>query len=320
MVKWIFTHSDGDGICSSALALAANPDARVFFTHPYGLLEDLENAKVGDTVIICDIALSDDKLKEKLERFSDLNSAGELIYIDHHPLPEGISKENIPGRVIHKIDSSASELAYVFFHNSISRPVSRAAIYGAISDYMDNTPVINHLLCNWDKRAIYFETGVLVQGLEGRKKDHEFKRKVVAHLSTGQPPSLCLDLLESAVENTKREEEIIQVLNDHIKVYGEVAYVLDIPFSLGKTAIYARALAGVTVGIAGERKKGFIDMSLRTCEGGLDLNILLRCVAPKLGGSGGGHPQAAGARIPEENFLKFIEEINEAIRSGRTGR
>jgi len=30
----------------------------------------------------------------------------------------------------------------------------------------------------------------------------------------------------------------------------------------------------------------------------------------RLGGSGGGHPNAAGARIPKENFRKFLEELN----------
>lgn len=46
----IFTH--GDGICAGAIALAANPDAHVFFTHPFGLIEDLNVAEDQDTVIV----------------------------------------------------------------------------------------------------------------------------------------------------------------------------------------------------------------------------------------------------------------------------
>ena len=80
MTRWIFTHSDCDGICAGAIALAANPDARVFFTHPYGLLEDLENVREGDVVIICDIALSEDKLQAILEKFSLINELS-LIHI-----------------------------------------------------------------------------------------------------------------------------------------------------------------------------------------------------------------------------------------------
>jgi RecJ-like exonuclease len=315
MVKWILTHSDCDGICSGALALAANPGSRVFFTHPYGLLEDLRGIAVSDDVIICDIALSEDKLTAILDRFSEISSSGELLYIDHHPLPEGICMKDIPGKVIHNINSSASELTYTVFRENLSDLMERVAIYGAIADYLDSTPVIRSLLCNWDKRAIYFNTGILVQGLEGYKKDHEFKRKVIVQLASGQSPSLNTDLYIAAIENSRREEEIIKTLKEQIQVYGRIAYTIDVSFSLGKTAIYARALAKVPIGIAGERRKGFIDMSLRTCEKSIDLNSILRRIAPSLGGSGGGHPQAAGARIPEEKFSDFIRELNEAIKA-----
>lgn len=314
MAKWIFTHGDGDGVCSGALALAANPDARVFFTHPFGLLEDLNNANLGDAVIICDIALSENNVPQILDRFADLSKSGELIYIDHHPLPERVSPGSIPGIIFHEINSSASELTFRFFRKGLTWPMDRIAICGAVSDYMDDTPVINQLLCNWDKRAVYFEVGVLVQGLEGHKRNYDFKRGIVNHLSQGLPPSLHDDLLKSALESARKEEEIIRELKGYVRSYGEVAYVLNVPFPLGKAAIYARALAGTLIGVACERRKGFMDMSIRTCEKNIDLNKILRRISLKLGGSGGGHPNAAGARIPEENFSKFIEELNNAVK------
>lgn len=315
MTDWIFTHSDGDGICAGALALAANPNAKVFFTHPHGLLEDLENAGEGDVVIICDIALPEDNLQAILNKFSVLSDLGGLTYIDHHPLPEGLSNKDIPGKVIHSLNSSASELTYMFFHEKISPLLSRVAIYGAIADYLDDTPVICDLLNRWDKRTLYFETGILVQGIEGQKRNHDFKRSVVAHLAKNNPPDIHLKLLESAIENTRREEELIKTLSERIHVSGLVAYVLDVQFSLGKTSIYVRALSNATVGVAGERRKGTLDMSLRTCDKSIDLNSMLRSIVPKLGGSGGGHPSAAGARIPEEKFDEFIKELNKVLTS-----
>lgn len=315
MVKWIFTHSDGDGICSGALALAANPDAKVFFTHPFGLLEDLENVNDGDSAIICDISLPEGELTAVLKRFLEINKSGGLIYIDHHPLPENIRPENIPGKIIHGVGSSASELTYMLFQEKLAWLMSRVAIYGAVSDYLDNTPTISKLLCRWDKRTIYFETGVLVQGLEGFRRNHDLKRRIVFHLASCQPPSLYPGLIDAALENTRREDELINSLSGYVKVYGDVAYVLNVPFSAGKTAIYVRAISNTLVGVAGEERKGFIDMSLRTCEKSIDLNSILRRLSPKLGGSGGGHPQAAGARIPKENFLKFIEELDMAVKT-----
>jgi RecJ-like exonuclease len=313
VADWIFTHSDGDGICAGALALAANPNAKIFFTHPHGLLEDLGNVNEGDIIIICDIAFPEDNLQRVLNRLSTINDLGGLTYIDHHPLPEGLSSKNIPGTVIHSLSASASELAYMFFQGEINPLLSRVAIYGAIADYLDDTPVICDLLRGWDKRTLYFETGILVQGIEGRKRDHDFKRSVVTHLAKNNPPDAHMKLLESAIENTRREEELIKTLREHIHVSGLVAYTLNVQFSLGKTSIYVRALTNAVVGVAGERRKQIIDMSLRTCDVNVDLNKILRCIAPKFGGSGGGHPSAAGARIPEEKFDEFIRELNRAL-------
>ena len=53
-----------------------------------------------------------------------------------------------------------------------------------------------------------------------------------------------------------------------------------------------------------------IDMSLRTHSQEIDLNRILRRITVKIGGSGGGHPNAAGARIPKENFKDFLRELD----------
>lgn len=312
---WIFTHGDGDGLCAGALAFAAHPEAHVFFTHPYGLLEDLDQVRDQDVIIICDIAFSEIHLPKLLETFSTIERDGELIYIDHHPLPETISQDDIPGKVVVTLGSSASELAYSFFKSRLSSLQSRVAIYGAIADYLDNTSLMRRLLKEWDKRRIYFETGILVQGIEGLKRDYDFKREIVSNLAENTPPIFHNELIENAIKNTRREEEILHELRKCIHVVGEVAYVLNVPFSLGKTALYTRALANASVGVAGEERKDMVDMSLRTCKEDVDLNKMLRRITPNYGGSGGGHPAAAGARVPKERFVEFIEEMSKALKS-----
>ncbi|MEM2103666.1 MAG: DHHA1 domain-containing protein [Candidatus Bathyarchaeia archaeon] len=313
MARWIFTHGDGDGLCAGALSSAANPDAMVYFSNPFGLLEDLENVDEGDSVIICDIALSEDKLQAVVEKFSMLDEGGGLIYIDHHPLPEGLRVKDIPGKVVYRLNSSASELTYRFFREKLGGLLGVLAVYGAVADYLDDTPLIRKLLRMWDRRTVYFETGVLVQGIEGRKRDYEFKRSLVHHLAMGSSPASYPKLVELAVENTLAEWDMIRELKDYLQVEGEIAYVLDMPFSHGKSAVYVRALADVKVGVAGETRKGMVDMSLRTCSRDLDLNRILRRIAPMFGGSGGGHPAAAGARIPEQSFNEFIQRLNGEI-------
>ncbi len=310
MDTWIFTHGDADGLCAGAIALAANPNAHVFFTHPYGLEGDLGEAKKTDRIIICDIAISESHLTRLLRLFSDIADEGDLTYIDHHPLPENVSEEEIPGKVVHSLESSASELTYMFFRSGLDQMHARTAIMGAIGDYLDDTPVIKHLLERWDKRTLYFESGLLIQGIEGQKRNHELKRSIVANLANNLPPSFDRRLVELAIQNTHLEEIAIRELRGKFKTWGKVAYTLNFPFSLGKTATYVRGLADALVGVAGEERRNMIDMSLRACSQEIDLNRILRRIAPKLGGSGGGHPNAAGARIPKENFKVFLKELD----------
>jgi RecJ-like exonuclease len=308
MGAWVFTHGDVDGICAGAVALAAAPGASVFFTHPYGLAEDLASVKEGDTVILCDIALPEDRLSEVLDLLSLLAERGSLTYIDHHPLPEGVSKEKLPGRVAHSLEASSSELAYLLLNPG--KMHSRVAVYGAVGDFLEGTPHIQRLLEIWDRRTLYFEAGILVQAVDGQKRNYELKRALVSSLASGKPPSSDRQLVEAAVRQTQREDEAIKELGGCVRVTGRIAYTLNFPFSLGKAAVYARGLTDALVGLAGEDWKGMVDMSLRTRSPRVDLNRMLRNIAPRLGGSGGGHREAAGARVPRENFGRFLEELN----------
>ncbi|MCJ7633858.1 DHHA1 domain-containing protein [Candidatus Bathyarchaeota archaeon] len=313
MRTWIFAHGDSDGICSGAIALATNLNAKVFFTNPYGLVEDLNSAEEDDEIIICDIALSEDRLDKTLHKFSSIAERGSLTYIDHHPLPEAISKDDMPGRIVHSLDSSTSELAYSLYQSELNPLLARVAIFGAIGDYQDNTPTIRNLLKRMDKRTLYFESGILVQGIDGQKRNYELKRKIISNLAHNTPPSAEDHLVELAVEQTRLEESAIREIVTQTQVKGKIAYLSNFPFSQGKTAIYAMGLTDALVGIACEDWKDTIDMSLRTFNPEIDLNDLLRRIVPKLGGSGGGHKGAAGARIPKRKFKIFLDELNKHL-------
>ena len=112
MTSWIFAHGDSDGICSWAIALAARPKSHVFFSHPFGLLEDLGRVNLGDDIVICDIAYCQEPLCNIIGRLRELAKAGSLTYIDHHPLPETIGPSDLPGKVVHGLGECTSELAF----------------------------------------------------------------------------------------------------------------------------------------------------------------------------------------------------------------
>jgi RecJ-like exonuclease len=260
-------------------------------------------------LIVCDIALNGGALELVLDRFRLIASAGSLLYIDHHPYPESLDSSRLPGRAIHELGPCASELTYIAFKDRLPWVMSRVAIFGAIGDYADDTVLIRELLEDWDKRTVFLEAGILVQGLEG-DSDLGFKREVVKLLSKGKLPSSNIELLGRALVETSREEKLLESINNEIRKTGDVAYVLDFDASLGKAANYARICGAASVGVAAKTVNNWVEISLRTREDTIDLNTIVRTLAERYGGSGGGHPRAAGAKIPATSFTQFVQALS----------
>ena len=314
----IIAHGDSDGVCSAALAVAAlrdeYPAILVYFSHPADLVKDLREFARGD-VIIVDIAVSESHASELAEFMRSYS--GEITYIDHHPGPLEFSVKELPARVFHEEGASASELTYRYFSSRLSREYSRVALYGAIADYLDQTEWVKSTLSMWDKRIVYFESGVLSQALEHSRKMHDFKRRVVAYLSENRLPSQNSELLVRAVQQAAQNEELLHWVEKNVEVEGAVAYVIDPPGSLGIAATLAKGLTGSLIGVAAERRGRTYVMSLRAVKGAIDLNKVLRSVVKRLGGTGGGHPEAAGARIPVHALEELIVILNKEVLTPR---
>ncbi len=309
----IFTHGDCDGICSGALALAANKDADVYFSNPVSILDDLDHAKDASRIIVSDIAINQSFARLLKNKIGQLSKKAEIIYIDHHPLPPRFRVSWL----VHRLDACASELAYAHFHQAMSPDMSRVAIYGAIGDYRDNTPLITELTKTWDKRSLYFEAGVISQGIEIGRKDYDYKRELLGQLSKNILPSQINSLAAKAVLASGVEEELRKKIEQEVIRLENISYVIDPDGFISKAAIYAHIYGGTCVGVAAEylKTKDVYDVSIRA-KGDCDLNTVVGQAAQKYGGTGGGHPQAAGGRIPAVNLMDFIKELDSVI-SGR---
>lgn len=314
MVDWIITHGDTDGICSGAIALSAFRGARVFFSHPSGLAEDLQH--VDGDYVICDIAIPQHALGEVIRQLERIEASGHSgTYIDHHPKPRGFVDSEFPAEMVHSLRACGAEQTYTRFKEALGKDIGRVAIYGAIGDYLDNTPEILQMLTRWDKRHLFLEAGLLIEYVDAIGRNHELKRRLVQYLSTNRLPSSDEVLVHKAISEALKDEWMRVKVKELVKVEGAVAYLLDADWSLSKGAIYARAETDAKVGIGAETRKGFVEMSLRTPSEAIDLNRILSEMAPTLGGSGGGHAKAAGARIPVERWRQFLLDLNTAIEA-----
>lgn len=317
----ILTHGDSDGICSGAIAKSAYPDAYVYFTNPVSLLDKLNLIEDVETLIICDIAIEERHCSELHSVLEDFSEKCNLYYIDHHPLPESCGKEEW---FYHDTGVCSSELTYRVFEDLLSQEMRRIAIYGAIGDFCDNTSCVKSWVKDWDKRSLYFQAGALIQAIIHKGKEYNFKRTLLEPLSKDMIPSNIPDLIELAREAAINEEKIRLFVKENVAVLRNSAYIVNTNNSISKAAIYAASYGHREVGIAAEyhERKGVYDLSIRS-RGNVDINRILRSVAPEFGGSGGGHPVAAGARIPEDSLEVFLRafdarlgEVNEVKQNG----
>lgn len=169
-------------------------------------------------------------------------------------MPEGFE---VPEGVawVHDVRCSASELAYKYFRErDLDEELSRVALYGAVCDYLDETPWVREVLRRWDRRAVFLEAGVVSQGLEGSRKDYEFKRAAVEHLAKNAPPSQMRELVARSVKQAELDEELRLWVRRSLRVVGQVAYVLNPRGSVGRAANYARIYGGAEVGIGAEER------------------------------------------------------------------
>jgi RecJ-like exonuclease len=309
MSALILTHADTDGLCSGALALSIYPNAEVLFTNPAEINEDIRDARKHDRVIVCDIAI-DISMASTLKRTIDRIAAEkDVVYIDHHPLPHGFSAPWL----VHRLDACGSLLTFDHFRDAIDPDMSRVAMYGAIGDFRDTTPLAVEMADRWDKRSLYYEAGTLSQGIEINHKSFEYKRSIVRKLAANTLPSEIEGLAEKAALASRLEEGLRLRVEQTVRQLPHLAYVVDPKGFISKAAIYARIYGNRPVGVCAEYRdnKQAYDLSARAVAG-VDLNVLLNQAATRFGGHGGGHAAAGGGRVPAkslDDFLTYLDAL-----------
>ncbi len=314
MKTTILTHADCDGMCAGAIALARFPDANVFFTKPVSLYHDLQKTE-ADRIVITDIALTKRDAPNILKLFGEKKG---ILYFDHHIVPKSVKKQEIGKRVkvfIHEKDTSSSEMIYKYYQKDIPRERVWIAIYGAIGDYSDDTEFVKERILNWDRRALFFEVSTIVLGIKNDEfEGYDAKRRIVSTLAKGENPSDVPGLVKSAKEAVNREFDLYEIIKKKAKTYGNIAYVKDLPsFGFrGPSALFAATTREKPLGLYVHTRERYIDVTMRT-RARLKLNEIAEDAAEAVQGSGGGHTEAAGAKIPIGSFNSFLKNLNKLI-------
>ena len=310
----IIAHEDADGICSAAIVRMTDPASKVFFSKPCSLLHDLDQMDTRRNLTVLDMALCELAKEQIVSRLS--RWGGKVLYIDHHPdtaisFPRQSSVEVVAG------DVSASELTFTHLGSGLRREAERVMLIGAIGDYADLTPFCVDRLKRWDKRSVFLQAGFLCGALEVTRPDHEFHRQIVDLLASCRPPCEDSRIVTYAVKASELEESFRQRVEKSAQKLGRIGVVYDLNGPAGKGATYAAAATALSIGayVDKDMRRGSADISFRVIDRSVDLNRILRTVAPKVGASGGGHAEACGARVPLGKLDEFFQAINEMLAS-----
>jgi RecJ-like exonuclease len=313
----ILTHSDSDGICAGAVALSKFPNAQIFFTKPVSFFDDL-NSVDAERIIIADIAITHKDTQEILRLLEDKCGRSEILYFDHHPLSDS-AKKRLAGTLALYVngEGSASELIYRHFRDEIPEERIWIAIYGAIGDYEEKTEFVREHMKNWDARALYFEASMIFLGIKDKDfDDYDSKRRIVRTLAEGKNPSDIPGLPEAARRAVADEFRLYDLVKGNAQKTGDVGFVKDV-YSFGfrgPSALFAATVTNSRVGLAAYIRKNKLDITMRSPDYSVRLSDLAEKAADAVGGAGGGHSHAAGARIPLDKFEDFIREVNSILK------
>jgi single-stranded DNA-specific DHH superfamily exonuclease len=306
---------DVDGCVCAALIRCATKSS--FLLTSYGHMKKcLRN--IGDNydcVYVCDLGIN----MSTMEEFSRIRQFAELTYIDHHHTDEDVlgALKDMGVEILHDLRDCASVLTFDLFKETLPREAGLLAAYAAVSDRLEDGPIAREIIQKYDREFILFETMLLSYALE--KAEISLKKRMVNKLSKLEYPHQIEEVPRLALEQADRIVELRNELPSRASKLGSIAYVEAEEGSLGAIANLLLDVCDATIGIchSTNAQKQISDLSIRGRTGvKINLGKTTSQLAKRLGGFGGGHPRASGARIPTLRLMEFINALCNYAKKG----
>ncbi len=303
MKTYCISHSkDVDGLGAAALVKAAT-GAELLLTDYGDILDALDRVpKDAEKVVICDIGTDLSTAEEFASKLSALAARSEVTYIDHHYISEAtkrkIRRKGV--KVVHNVDDCASMLAYLTFKDSLPERARLIALCGAVTDYMDDSPAAKKLMEQADRHFVLLEATMLAYAVAKNGDQPGFPEMVATALSEMKHPHEIDGVPALALEQLDVVVGLGDEVKRHGKKMGKLAYMVTSEHATGGVAKLLIGAFEVPLGVSlREQEEGWYQVSLRsTSECKIHLGRTISVIANRLGGNGGGHKKAAGARIP----------------------
>jgi oligoribonuclease NrnB/cAMP/cGMP phosphodiesterase (DHH superfamily) len=314
MKSYCISHrKDVDGLGSCALAVAAVGGSAVLSDYD-DFIENLKRIPDdSERIVISDLGVDGSDLSDFLSEISRLTKRAEVTYIDHHHISDRAKRQlKLAGaEVVHDTAECASMLTYMRFRKDLPERARLVALCGAVTDYLDDSPMARKMMEQSDRQFVLLEASMLSYALGAMQGEEGFPERVVDELSKMKQPHEIPGVPEAAVKELRKVSELGGFVKAHGKKKGRLAYMVTKEYATGSVAKLLIGAFEVPVGVAmKEKQDGWYEVSLRsTSEAHVHLGTTIAKIAAKLGGSGGGHRKAAGCRVPAAKAGQMIEAL-----------
>ncbi len=319
MSTFCISHSkDVDGIGSAALVVAAR-GAEFKLTGYNSIMDDLDLVPEGiEEFVLCDIGTDRSRTPVFVKKLGGLAKRCKVTYIDHHYLEENSKRKlrRAGVRLIHDVKECASMLTYRTLRNELPEEAKNIALYGAVTDYMDTSPMSKKMMEKSERHSILLEATLLSSSMAMMGDDVSYPRLLVEELSKMKQPHEIDDVAKHAIDQMKQTIVVAREVKRKGKMMDRIAYIETDEQATGNVAKLLLGAFDAPVGVAFREKdeKGWYEVSFRgTSECRVHLGRVVGRLVGRYGGSGGGHKLSAGCRIPKEGLLELLQELNKKV-------
>ncbi len=310
----MLTRGNVDGIVSAALWLHREPDLKVSFVPSGDVAVDVLRRDIGsERFILVDLGLTPRLIKT----FHDKTKLPqEILYLDHH---QGSLEQadQLPASIDATIRTDLSAAGVVFEHLGLGPQHEHLA---ALADHVEFMPTgrLDRVINKVGAPKLFEEARVLDFAWRQKVEDDRFRYYAARRLAEGRWPSEVSEVRGRYLQmvNEGRWEKALDRVRDRIQFKHEVALL---QFGRRKPSLFgfgARAVSevarqqGAKVAVLVNRRPQEASLSLRrTNESELDLGAFARDFTQIHGIVGGGHPHAAGAKIPAPAVRDLMHEL-----------
>lgn len=319
MKAYCISHrKDVDGLASGSMSVAAT-GGELILSEYEDMIDNLRKVPDdADRVVVTDLGADSADFPEFLREMRRIARHAEVTYIDHHYM-SGQAKDKLRKagiHVVHNVRECASMLTYKTFKDQLPERARLNALCGAVTDYMDDTPMARRLMEKGDRQFVLLEATMLSLALGNRADEDGYPEMIASELSKMKKhPHEIAGVPEAAVKQLDREAALGEEVKAGGAKLGRLAYMLTTQYSTGSVAKLLIGAFDVPVGVSmKERTPGWYEVSLRgTSECRVHLGRTIAKVASRLGGSGGGHAKAAGCRVPVSKFDQMLKALSKMV-------